>query len=125
MTDTNCITPISVGITSADLAYAQINRFCKIYDTESYIQAESVFLNTRSDSADHIIHKLRLAESYFDATGWYPERDITSAVIDMVKQGSIDDAIHYAQAIVSNDTVEDYCADPIRSAIADLKIART
>ena len=115
------IIPFSTMVTAADLAYAQFSRFFKIYDSVGYERAESVFLNTRADSADHIICKLRLAEYYFDESYYHIERDITRAVIDLVNHGSIDDAIHYAQAIVNNDTVEDYCADPIRSAIADLQ----
>ena len=108
-------------ITPADSAYAQFTRFFNSQDIKGFEQAESVFLNTRSDSADHVIRKLQLAESYFDDSGDYSERDITRAVIDMVNLGHIDDAIHYAQAIVNNDTVDDYCANTIRSAIADLE----
>ena len=111
----------SATITVADAAYAQFTRFFDSQDLKGYDRAESVFLNTRSDSADHIARKLQIAESYFDESGDYPKRDITRAVIDMVNLGHIDDAIHYAQAIVNNDTIDDYCANTIRSAIADLE----
>ena len=108
-------------ITPADSAYAQFTRFFNSQDIKGFEQAESVFLNTRSDSADHIARKLQIAESYFDESGDYPKRDITRAVIDMVKRSDIDNAIYYAKCVVNTDTVEDYCADPIRSAIADLE----
>ena len=117
----------SATITIADMAYM---KFAKLFDSldidispdiDSYEYAESVFLNTRSDSADHIIHKLQLAASYFDDTGNYPERNITNAVIDFVKAGYIDNAIYYAKSIANDETIEDYCANPIRAAIADLE----
>ena len=114
-------TALSATVTVSDATYARFTRFFNTTDITGYERAESAFLNTRSDSADHVIHKLQLAESYFDESGCDAERDITRVVIDLVRQGEIDNAIYYATAIANSDTVEDYCADPIRSAIADLQ----
>lgn len=114
----------SATITVADTTYARLTRLFNTPDITGYERAESEFLSTRADSADHVIHKLQLAEGYFDESCCYAERDITRVVIELIRQGEIDNAIYYATAIANNDIVEDYCADPIMSAIADLQIVR-
>lgn len=111
------------SVSSSDLAYARfhaVNRL-DIPPMSLYDAAESGFLNTPADTADSIIRKLELAESYLDECGEYPDRDVTRVVIELVKQGELDHALRYAQAIVASDVIEDFCANPIHAAIDDLR----
>ena len=49
----------SATITVADTTYARLTRLFNTPDITGYERAESEFLSTRADSADHVIHKLQ------------------------------------------------------------------
>lgn len=116
-------------VAPADLAYArfeQINNVTgQIPSMAVYEAAELGFLNTPADTAVGIVRKLRLAEFYLDETCEYADRDVTRVVISLVLANELDNALRYARAIVASETIENYSANPIKAAIADMERMET
>ncbi len=110
-------------VSDSDNSYTLFENQCnyKNFSQYEYELAESNFLRTPANTADNIILKLEIAENYLDVFGCHADRDVTRIVISLVRKGEIDDALHYARAIVNNEFIEDCCANPIKSAISDLE----
>jgi hypothetical protein len=113
----------AVSVSDADVAYAN---FTRSFNSGQFAfeQTESMFLKTRANTVDQIINKLELAKEYLDISGLHSHGEITHVVIGLVRKGKFDDALYYAEAITTNDSIDDmdYCLNPILSAISDLEL---
>ena len=145
--DSNTLAPVipDFFLSAADVAHANFANAA--HSTEIYETAETVFLETPADTADAIIRKLALAESYIDDTDCGSPGDIDAVrlvmarviilitrflitpgdidavrlVMALVSKCELDAALRYARAIVAGDG-DDFCYAPIRAAIADLEV---
>lgn len=109
-------------VSDSDKSYTLFENQCNYYSSHyEYELAESNFLITKANTADNIIRKLEIAEFYLDTSCYYEDRDVIRIVISLVRKGEIDDALHYSRAVVDNEFIESYCANPIKSAISDLE----